>query len=80
MNLGYKLLVFQVCQLPWVILILNKFYFILRRFEAKRSNRRVLPEISRDKTAVIAPTTVRSQAKWCQSALGGSTKKSELIS
>ena len=39
-------------QLSWVIL--NKFYFILRRFEAKRSNRRVLPEISRDKTAVIA--------------------------
>ena len=33
----------------------------MRRFGAKRSNKRVLPEISRDKTAVIAPTTVSAR-------------------
>ena len=43
----------------------------MRRFGAKRSNKRVLPEISRDKTAVIAPTTVSSARQngaveeWC---------------
>jgi hypothetical protein len=42
----------------------------LRRFGAKRSNKRVLPEISRDKTAVIAPTTVSARRngaveEWC---------------
>ena len=43
----------------------------MRRFGAKRSNKRVLPEISRDKTAVIAPTTVSARrngaafVEWC---------------
>ena len=42
----------------------------MRRFGAKRSNKRVLPEISRDKTAVIAPTTVSARRngtveEWC---------------